>query len=82
MAVVPGRAPRPGAAGRAPRGLLAAVISREPAVHTTRPAEAARALRALLPEQAILSQAEQQLFKEWLDRLAAEPRHTARAAVR
>ncbi len=36
------------------------------------PAGAARALRALLPEQTALSGAEQHLLSEWLDRLASD----------
>jgi AcrR family transcriptional regulator len=51
--------------------MLAAVTSREPAVQDAGPAGAARALRAVLPEQTILSDAEQHLLREWLDHLAA-----------
>lgn len=36
------------------------------------PAGAARALRATLPEQSVLSGAEQHLLREWLDRLASD----------
>lgn len=36
------------------------------------PAGAARALRAVLPEQVALGGAERHLLKEWLDRLAAD----------
>jgi hypothetical protein len=58
--------------------MLAAVTNREPAVQEAGPTGAARTLRAVLPEQTILSGAEQQLLREWLDRLAAEPqRHPA-----
>jgi AcrR family transcriptional regulator len=58
--------------------MLAAVTNREPAVQEAGPAGAARTLRAMLPEQTILSDAEQQLLREWLDRLTAEPqRHPA-----
>lgn len=53
--------------------MLAAVTSREPAVQDSGPAGAARALRAVLPEQTILSDAEQHLLREWLDHLAAGP---------
>jgi AcrR family transcriptional regulator len=58
--------------------MLAAVTNREPTVQEAGPTGAARTLRAVLPEQTILSDAEQQLLREWLDRLAAEPqRHPA-----
>lgn len=52
--------------------MVAAVTNREPAVREAGPAGAARALRAALPEQTVLSAAEQRLLSEWLDRLAAE----------
>ncbi|MEU6037683.1 TetR/AcrR family transcriptional regulator [Actinomadura sp. NPDC047616] len=51
--------------------MVAAVTNQQPAVRDTGPAGAARALRAALPEQTTLSSAEQQLLREWLDRLAA-----------
>ncbi|MFI9392558.1 TetR/AcrR family transcriptional regulator [Streptomyces bauhiniae] len=47
-----------------------AVTDPEPAVRDTGPAGAARALRAALPEQTVLSGAERQLLREWLDRLS------------
>jgi AcrR family transcriptional regulator len=49
--------------------MVSAVTLDKPAVHGTGPAGAARALRALLPEQTTLSSAEQHLLGEWLDRL-------------
>ncbi|MFC4536772.1 TetR/AcrR family transcriptional regulator [Sphaerisporangium dianthi] len=52
--------------------MIAAVTTEEPAVQDPGPAGAARALRATLPEQTALSGAEQQLLREWLDRLAAD----------
>ncbi len=56
--------------------MLAAVTNAEPAVQDPGPAGAARVLRAMLPEQTILSDAEQRLLKEWLDRLAAGTEQT------
>jgi AcrR family transcriptional regulator len=62
--------------------MLSAVTNTEPAVQEAGPAGAARALRAVLPEQTLLSDAEQQLLREWLDRLAAgDQRHAAEGAV-
>jgi AcrR family transcriptional regulator len=52
--------------------MVAAVTNRESAVQDAGPAGAARALRAALPEQTVLSSAEQHLLREWLDRLASE----------
>ncbi|SMD27391.1 TetR/AcrR family transcriptional regulator [Kibdelosporangium aridum] len=52
--------------------MITAVTLDEPAVHDASPASAARALRALLPEQTTLSSAEQHLLGEWLDRLTAD----------
>lgn len=52
--------------------MVTAVTNRRPAVHEAGPAGAARALRASLPEQTVLSGAEQHLLREWLDRLAAD----------
>ncbi|WP_206309352.1 hypothetical protein [Streptomyces sp. A0642] len=54
--------------------MVTAGTSREPAVQSASPAGAARALRAALPEQTTLSASEQQLLREWLDRLAADGR--------
>ncbi|MEV0406204.1 helix-turn-helix domain-containing protein [Actinoallomurus sp. NPDC050550] len=54
--------------------MLAAVTNRQPAVQEEGPAGAARALRAALPEQTALSDAERRLLSEWLDRLAAGDR--------
>jgi AcrR family transcriptional regulator len=51
--------------------MIAAVTYDKPAVQAPGPAGAARALRASLPEQTVLSAAEQQLLREWLDRLTA-----------
>ena len=52
--------------------MVAAVTSQQPAVRQAGPAGAARALRAVLPEQTALSGAERALLREWLDRLAHE----------
>jgi len=51
--------------------MVAAVTSQQPAVRQAGLAGAARALRAVLPEQTALSGAEQSLLREWLDRLAS-----------
>jgi AcrR family transcriptional regulator len=51
--------------------MVTAVTSQRPAVQEPGPAGAARALRAALPAQSALSDAEQRLLREWLDRLAA-----------
>ncbi|MER6950977.1 TetR/AcrR family transcriptional regulator [Nonomuraea sp. NPDC000554] len=50
--------------------MIAAVTNQKPAVQEEGPAGAARALRAVLPEQTSLSDGEQHLLREWLDRLA------------
>lgn len=50
--------------------MVTAVTTRAPAVEDAGPAGAARALRAALPEQTVLSPGEQALLVEWLDRLA------------
>ncbi|MFG2960944.1 TetR/AcrR family transcriptional regulator [Streptomyces sp. NPDC048291] len=52
--------------------MVAAVTHDKPAVGEPGPAGAARALRALLPDQTVLSGAEQHLLGEWLDRLAVD----------
>ncbi|MER6565222.1 TetR/AcrR family transcriptional regulator [Streptomyces sp. NPDC001093] len=52
--------------------MVAAVTHQQPAVQVAGPAEAARTLRALLPEQTALSGAEQLLLGEWLDRLSSD----------
>ncbi|GAB3465440.1 TetR/AcrR family transcriptional regulator [Streptomonospora sediminis] len=53
--------------------MVAAVTYRRPAVpEEPGPAGAARALRASLPEQTALSDAERHLLQEWLNRLAAD----------
>ncbi|MDJ1135858.1 TetR/AcrR family transcriptional regulator [Streptomyces iconiensis] len=52
--------------------MVAAVTRQQPAVRDAGPAGAARALRARLPEQTILSSAERHLLREWLNRLAAD----------
>ncbi|WP_083881095.1 TetR/AcrR family transcriptional regulator [Nocardia araoensis] len=52
--------------------MVAAVTNQQPAVQDAGPAGAARALRAVLPEQTTLSSAEQQLLREWLNRLAVD----------
>ncbi|MHC3469182.1 TetR/AcrR family transcriptional regulator [Streptomyces sp. 7R007] len=61
--------------------MVAAVTHREPAVRESGPAGAARALRAVLPEQTVLSGAERHLLAEWLDRLAADDRPDAPGAA-
>ncbi|WP_129842931.1 TetR/AcrR family transcriptional regulator [Streptomyces sp. RFCAC02] len=50
--------------------MVTAVTTRRPAVDESGPAGAARALRAALPAQTVLSDAEQRLLGEWLDRIA------------
>ncbi|MFA3872213.1 hypothetical protein ABS735_00685 [Streptomyces sp. MMCC 100] len=50
--------------------MVAAVTHERPAVRDAGPAGAARALRAALAEQTVLSDAEQRLLSEWLRRLA------------
>lgn len=50
--------------------MVSAVTLDKPAVQDAGPAGAARALRALLPEQTTLSSAERHLLDEWLNRLA------------
>ncbi|MEU7403948.1 TetR/AcrR family transcriptional regulator [Streptomyces sp. NPDC044948] len=50
--------------------MVSAVTYERPAVRDTGPAGAARALRAALPEQAVLSDAERRLLGEWLGRLS------------
>ncbi|MFD4599131.1 TetR/AcrR family transcriptional regulator [Streptomyces sp. NPDC058464] len=52
--------------------MVTAVTTEKPAVRTTGPAGAARALRASLSDQTALSPAEQHLMSEWLDRLATD----------
>ena len=52
--------------------MVSAVTTERPAVREPGPAGAARALRAALPAQTPLSDAEQRLLGEWLDRLAAD----------
>ncbi|WP_399138426.1 TetR/AcrR family transcriptional regulator [Streptomyces sp. NBUA17] len=52
--------------------MVAAVTVDQPAVRDSGPAGAARALRAALPEQTLLSEAEQCLLTEWLGRLATD----------
>ncbi|GLY66581.1 TetR/AcrR family transcriptional regulator [Amycolatopsis taiwanensis] len=52
--------------------MIAAIALDEPAVRDVGPAGAARALRALLPEQTTLTSAERHLLGEWLDRLTAD----------
>ncbi|MEU1434401.1 TetR/AcrR family transcriptional regulator [Streptomyces sp. NPDC005775] len=54
--------------------MVTAVTNQEPAVRRAGPAGAARALRAALPDQTTLSASEQQLLREWLDRLASDSR--------
>jgi hypothetical protein len=59
--------------------MVSAVTLDKPAVPDPGPAGAARALRALLPEQTTLSSAEQHLLGEWLDRLTADREQAAGA---
>jgi hypothetical protein len=49
--------------------MVSAVTTREPAVREQGPAAVALALHASLPEQSVLTAAEQQLLSEWLKRL-------------
>ncbi|MFI2645865.1 TetR/AcrR family transcriptional regulator [Streptomyces sp. NPDC018610] len=51
--------------------MITTITTQEPAVEEPGPGGAARALRAALPGQTALSQAEQQLLVEWLQRLSA-----------
>lgn len=52
--------------------MVGAVTTDTPAVDDAGPAGAARALRAVLPDDTKLSDGEQHLLREWLDRIAAE----------
>ncbi|MGW5106414.1 TetR/AcrR family transcriptional regulator [Nocardia sp. NPDC004123] len=52
--------------------MVSAVTTEQPAVRDAGPAGAARALRAVLPEETMLTTAEQHLLREWLDRLATD----------
>lgn len=55
--------------------VLAAITAKSPTIKSPRPAAAAIALRAVLPERtAALTEAERRLLAEWLDRLAASRR--------
>ena len=54
------------------RSTVAAVTNARAAVRDPGAAGAARALRAVLPEQTTLSPAEQSLLSEWLKRLASD----------
>jgi AcrR family transcriptional regulator len=51
--------------------MITTITTQEPAVEEPGPGGAARALRAALPGQKVLSQAEQHLLMEWLQRLSA-----------
>jgi hypothetical protein len=51
--------------------MITTITTQESAVEEPGPGGAARALRAALPGQNALSQAEQQLLTEWLQRLSA-----------
>ncbi|MFE3673219.1 TetR/AcrR family transcriptional regulator [Streptomyces goshikiensis] len=53
--------------------MITTITTQEPAVEEPGPGGAARALNAALPGQKDLSQAEQQLLTEWLQRLSAQP---------
>ena len=52
--------------------MVTAITTEQPAVRESGPAEAARALRANLPDETMLTAAEQHLLGEWLDRLAGD----------
>ena len=52
--------------------MVTAVTHEKPTMRGAGPADAARTLRALLPEQTALSSAEQHLLGEWLNRLASD----------
>jgi hypothetical protein len=52
--------------------MVGAVTTETPAVADTGPAGAARVLRAVLPDNTKLSDGEQHLLREWLDRIAAD----------
>ncbi|NKY50725.1 TetR/AcrR family transcriptional regulator [Nocardia vermiculata] len=52
--------------------MVTAVTNERPAVQDAGPAGAARALRATLPEATTLTPAEQDLLREWLERLTTE----------
>jgi AcrR family transcriptional regulator len=52
--------------------MVGAITTQRPAMQDKGPAGAARALRALLPEQTALSDGEQHLLREWLDRIATD----------
>ncbi|MFF4471297.1 hypothetical protein ACFYZ3_17245 [Streptomyces sp. NPDC001599] len=78
---------RPGSQGaariRAVReAMVTTVTTREPAIQEQGAAGAARALRAALPSQNALSEAEEQLLAEWLRRLSAQPFARGGAASR
>ncbi|MEU3373578.1 hypothetical protein ABZ734_24400 [Streptomyces sp. NPDC006660] len=51
--------------------MVCTVTTREPAIQEQGAAGAARALRAALPGQNVLSEAEERLLAEWLRRLSA-----------
>jgi AcrR family transcriptional regulator len=51
--------------------VIAAITTRSPALESPRPAAAAIALRAILPDATALTVGERRLLEEWLDRLAA-----------
>jgi AcrR family transcriptional regulator len=53
--------------------MVGAITNERPAIQEEGPAGAARALRAVLPEQTTLSDGERHLLGEWLDRLAGNP---------
>ena len=61
----------PAFAPAAREALIAAIVTGAPGLEVSGPASAAVALRAVLPEATVLSEAERRLLGEWLDRLAA-----------
>lgn len=62
----------PGLISALREAMVTAVTTEKPAVQDAGPAAAALALRATLPEQSALSNAERRLLDEWLARLAAQ----------
>lgn len=64
----------PALLGALREAMVTAVTTEKPAVTGAGPAAAALALRATVPEQGVLSNAERQLLDEWLERLAAGDR--------
>ncbi|MCS7482955.1 TetR/AcrR family transcriptional regulator [Umezawaea endophytica] len=55
--------------------MITAVTHQRPPTHEPGPAGAARALRASLTDQTVLTAGEQHLLREWLDRLTTDAHH-------